>query len=251
MSEFLILIAAEARKLRRTLALGLTLAAPAVVVALYFVYLLNVAPGRWPRDGQAWLTFTRMCIGLWSFLMLPLCICLVTALLNGVEHANHQWKHLFALPVARWRVYLAKLAVASALVAASFFLLLPLVIAGGWTAQAVRPWLGFGLVPVAAIAALLAKTLLASTLLIAIHHQVSFRWPSMTLALGLGIVGTVGSFVVVNSERWGRYFPWSMPTRVSSGHDPRAGLVLLLSLAGAVLVAAWGSRGAERREPTA
>lgn len=249
MSEFLLLLATEVRKLRRTLALGLALAAPSVVVALYFLYLLNVAPGRWPRDGQAWLKFTHMCLGLWSFLMLPLFICLVTALLNGVEHGNHQWKHLFAMPVARWRVYLAKLAVALTLVAASTLLLLPLLVSGGWAAQAVRPWLGFGAVPLAAMAALLAKTLLASALLVAVHHQVSFRWPSMTLALGFGITGTVGSFVVVNSERWGRYFPWSMPTRVSSGHDPQAGTVLLLSLAGAALVAAWGSRSAERREP--
>lgn len=249
MNELLLLLGTEARKLRRTLALGLAVVAPAMVVGLYFLYLLTLRPGRWPQDGQAWLAFTRMCVGLWSFLMLPLYIALQTALLNGVEHGNHQWKHLFAMPVARWRVYLAKLIASSVLVALSFALLFLLLLPAGAVAQALRPWMGFGGVPAAGMAALVFKPFGASAILLAAHHLISSRTGSMTLALGTGVAGTVAAFVVVNSARWGRFFPWAMPMRVASGMDPMAGLIMTVSILGAVLLTALGCILVERREP--
>ena len=55
--------------------------------------------------------------------MMPLLIALVTALLNGIEHSDKQWKHLFALPVPRWAVYFAKLIVAQGLILTSTLVL--------------------------------------------------------------------------------------------------------------------------------
>src|SRR5690606_20585172 len=89
-------LAAEAIKLRNTLALWMCLIAPAVVVLLYLMMALSSKRAPQPADAEeAWSGWFRAVSGLWSFLMLPLFITLEAALLAGLEHANHQWKFLF------------------------------------------------------------------------------------------------------------------------------------------------------------
>lgn len=54
-------------------------------------------------------------LAVWAVFMMPLLITLETALLNGIEHGDRQWKHICALPIPRHALYLAKFVVAQAL----------------------------------------------------------------------------------------------------------------------------------------
>lgn len=49
-------------------------------------------------------------------LMMPLLIALETALLNGIEHSNRQWKHIFRAAGPRHAVYVSKVVVAQVLI---------------------------------------------------------------------------------------------------------------------------------------
>ena len=96
-------LAAETLKMKRTLALSLTFLAPLLVVALNFVIYWQRGSTLAPQQDNVWIRLTQNNLVLWDLITLPLFVTLQTALLGGLEHTQKNWKHLFALPVARAR----------------------------------------------------------------------------------------------------------------------------------------------------
>jgi hypothetical protein len=134
-----------------------------------------------------WDTLPLSSMQVWAVFMLPLLITLETALLNGIEHGDRQWKHLFALPVPRYSVYFAKVIVAQALILISTFILAALIVVVGVAAISLRPELAnAGPVPYGWIVKHATYVWLASWLIIAIHTWVSVRWSGFPIPLGTG-----------------------------------------------------------------
>ena len=243
-------LAAEAIKLRNTLALWMCLIAPAVVVLLYLMMALSSKRAPQPADAaEAWSGWFRAVSGLWSFLMLPLFITLEAALLAGLEHANQQWKHLFALPLPRWQHYAAKLVALFVLVTLASAALLPLSLLGGWavgfgrgvTALQGIPELGtFPLQLVASIA--------AAAFMVALHAFVSLRWRSFTASVAFGMAATVCGFLISQSDRWGHWYPWGLPMRVFLPDSPEFAFVVQYGLLGGLLTSLLGAWLFSRRE---
>ena len=122
--NLLAVLRAELLKLRGTLALWMCLIAPGLVVAmtvLQIAFRFSKPVDIEPHD--AWMMLARAIESLWAFLMLPLFLTLEAALLAAVEHGNQQWKHLFALPVPRYRQLTAKWLVLTALLIAASLLI--------------------------------------------------------------------------------------------------------------------------------
>ena len=140
---------AELFKLRRTLALWAAFLCPLVVIAMTTAVILSRGPGRiGGPSNDAWDGLTLSFVFfLWCLLGLPLFVALETALLAALEHRENAWKHLFALPIGRWSIYVATLLVAAALVALSSIVL---AVGGGPASSTshrgrrrsgrVRPW---------------------------------------------------------------------------------------------------------------
>ena len=148
--------------------------------------------------------------------MLPLLITLETALLNGIEHGEKQWKHIFAMPIPRHAVYAAKLLVAQALAAASTLILAVIIVLVGLALTRLRPELANS-VPVhfGWIFKYAAFVWLAAGLIIAIHTWVNIRWPGFPLALGVGIGGTFFALFAASAQV-GKFYPWLLPVNVFS-----------------------------------
>src|SRR5574340_188865 len=102
-------LSAELLKLKRTLALWLAFALPAVIVFLFFLNYFQRGEFLIREDADSWKWLAQNVLILWSMLFLPLFTALETALLSGLEHSEKNWKHLFALPIPRWTIYTAKL----------------------------------------------------------------------------------------------------------------------------------------------
>lgn len=234
---------AERMKLRGTLAAWMCLIAPGVVVALLVLQLtlreMKVDP---TVDGaQAWTMFSRSVLGLWTFLMLPLFVTLQSALLAGLEHGNAQWKHLHALPVPRAVHYLAKVGMLAAMLFAATAVIAVLILPGGWLVGRLQP--GFpvgGPPPWLDIARGAGATAACALLIVAIHAFVAIRWRSFTVAVATGMVATVAGFLIGQSERFGPWYPWSLPLQVFAGDGRHLPQALALSLAGTVVVTALG-----------
>ena len=133
---------AELLKLKRTLAFRVIFVLPFLVATLQFFIAWRTkkfAPGF-----NIWETLPQSSMQVWAVFMLPLLITLETALLNGIEHSDRQWKHLLALPVPRHTVYVAKFVVANAPIAISTLFLCVLTVLVGVSAIQIRPELGSG-----------------------------------------------------------------------------------------------------------
>jgi len=242
---------AERLKLRGTLAAWTCVIAPATVVLLY---VLQLAVSRVPANfvaspAKSWLMYSQSVLALWLFLMLPLLVTLQSALLAGLEHADHHWKHLLALPLPRGVHYLAKLVTLAAMVLASFAILLLLLPLGGLALMALKPALGLaGMPDLGWLLRSLSLAFAASLLIVAVHTWVSVRWRSFTVAVSVGMGATVAGFLVGQSDRFGHWYPWSMPVQVLAGKGEHASFVVAAGLLGGAAVALLGLADFSRRE---
>jgi hypothetical protein len=203
-------LSVEIRKLNRSLALLLALAAPCLIGIFAFFNISRFdRPGPW----EQWLTTS---VGIWAFFMLPMSVTALTALIAQMEHAPRSWDHLRSLPVPRWRLYAAKLVCVLGLVVVMSVLNLAIT----WSAvelaamlkPAIRPT---GVPDVAGTAWLLAKVLAAALLMVAIQFWTAMRFSSFVPALALGIGGTFFA-VVATGAKQGVFFPWQMAVNVLS-----------------------------------
>lgn len=245
-------LSAEALKLKGTLALWMCLIAPGVVVALY---VLQIAASNFPAaraapdPALAWEMFAKSTLGLWAFLMLPLFVTLESALLAGLEHGDRQWKHLLALPLPRSAHYLAKLLALAGLVALAFVALVALVPIGGYALALIKPAFGIaGAPPWEFLLRSAAYCYVATLLIVALQCWIAVRWSSFTVAVSVGMSATVMGFLIGQSERYGHWYPWSMPMQVLAGKGQWIEFVMVAGVAGGLLVALLGLADFHRRE---
>jgi len=212
----------EARKLNRSLAALLAIAAPSLIAIFVFFNLLR---GGKPQPWEMW---TQSSTGIWAFFMLPMSVTALTALVAHMEHGPRAWDHLRALPVARWKLYAAKAVCVIAVVAAMSLLNLALTLGAIYGAAAVKPEImPTGPLDGAAPVVLMGKVLLAAILLIAIQLWTALRFSSFVPALAVGIGGTFFS-VVATAAKQGVFFPWQMPVNMLSTEAWRVNAALAL-----------------------
>ncbi|MDP3405366.1 MAG: ABC transporter permease [Brevundimonas sp.] len=204
----LAVLAVELRKLNRSLALLLALAAPTLIAIFVF---FNMLRGDEPRP---WLMYVQGATAIWAFFMLPMSVTALTALVAHMEHGPRAWDHLRALPVARWKLYAAKAVCVLGVVAAMSVLNLVLTWGAVTLAATLKPAVApTGVFDLAGQAILLGRVLLAAILMIAIQFWVALRFSSFVPALAIGIGGTFFS-VVATSAKQGVFFPWQMPVNM-------------------------------------
>ena len=235
---------AELLKLKRTLAFRVIFVLPMLIALLQFLVILRTK--TYARGFNLWQTHPTNSFQIWAVFMMPLLIALVTALLNGIEHSDKQWKHLFALPVPRYAVYFAKLIVAQGLILTSTLVLGVLTVVVGVAGTYLRPELAnAGPVPYVWLLKQVAFVWLASWLIIAIHTWISMRWSGFPIALGAGIGGTFFALFAAGASL-GKYYPWLLPMNIFV--DGRFATALWLGIGGGIVAALIGCVEFTRRD---
>jgi non-heme chloroperoxidase len=241
---------AEVLKLKRTMALRLVVLA-SVVVALLAFFIQSVAITRAIGDFAAalWDAHARNALTIWAVFLMPLLITVEAALLGAVEHGEQQWKHLFALPVPRYAIYVAKFLLLQGLIGLGTVLVGVFVIASGWLLILWHPVLAAaGPAPIASILHQAIRCWLASGLVLSVSLWVALRWPSFTVPLGVGIAGTFFA-LFAQSAKAAQYYPWLLPLDALTGTDRTAALAI--GIGGGVFVATTGCIDFVRREESA
>ncbi len=232
----------EFRKLNRSLALLLAVAAPALIAVFTF---FNMLRGSESQPYDMWLMSGN---AIWAFFMLPMSVTALTALVAHMEHGPKSWDHLRALPLPRWRIYAAKTVCVIAVVALMSVLTLGMTWAAVEVAARVKPAVTpSGAPDLAAHAWTLAKMLAASLLLIAVQLWMALRFSSFVPGLALGIGGTFFA-VVATSARAGVFMPWQMPVNMLTNEVGRAETALAIGGAGGLLALALMIAHLARRE---
>jgi ABC-2 type transport system permease protein len=232
-SPFFAPLFVEARKLNRSLAALLAVAAPSLIAIFSF---FNMMRGKQAAPWEMWMGSAA---AIWAFFMLPMSVTALTALVAHMEHGPRSWDHLRALPLPRWRLYAAKAVCVLAVVAVMSAAVLVLTLGAVTLAAAIKPQLApTGALDPAALAAMMGKIYLAALLMIAIQLWVALRYASFVPALAVGIGGTFFS-VVATSAKQGVFFPWQMPVNMLATEAWRVQTALGLGLGlGAVAMVA-------------
>jgi lantibiotic transport system permease protein len=237
-------IHAELLKLKRTLAFRVIFVLPFLVALLEFFIVWRTK--KFPPGFNLWQTLPSNSFQVWAIFMLPLLITLETALLNGIEHSDKQWKHIFALPIPRQSVYFAKFIVAQLLILISTLVLAVLTIIVGVAATQIRVELAnAGPIPFAWIAKYALLVWIAGWFIIAIHTWISTRWSGFPIALGAGISGTFFALFAASASI-GKYYPWLLPMNLFL--DGRFTSAIVLGATGGIVGALLGCFAFVRRD---
>ena len=204
----LAVLSVEARKLNRSLAALLAVAAPTLIAVFGFFMLLR------SDKAQPWDMWMTSAAGVWAFFMLPMSITALTALVAHMEHGPRSWDHLRALPLPRWKLYAAKAICVLVLLA----LMSAAVLAFTWAAVSVASGIKPTVAPtgdfhLAQYARTLAMMFGAGLLLVAIQLWIALRYASFVPGLVVGIGGTFFA-VVATSAKAGVFLPWQMPVNM-------------------------------------
>ena len=219
----------EARKLNRSLAAVLAVAAPSLIAIFVF---FNMLRGKEAAPWDMWMVNAS---AIWAFFMLPMSVTALTALTAHMEHGPKTWDHLFALPVARWRILTAKVVAVVTVVAAMSVMLFGLAWLAGQTGGWLRPEVAArGAFPAADFASKLALILAAGLLLIAVQLWTALRFRSFVPGLVLGIGGTFFA-VVATGAKEGVFLPWQMPINMMGTDPARVQMALALGSIGGVV----------------
>ena len=225
-ARFSTALAVEAIKLRRSLALLLAIAAPALIAVFVFFNLLRV------DKPMTWDLVLKTSAAIWAFFMLPMSVTALTALVAHTEHGPRAWDTLRALPVPRWHLYAAKAVGVLALVASMSVVLAALtfvaVAAAAWIKPAIAPT---GALDVVAYLVLLGRIFLAAWLLVAVQLWIALRYASFVPALATGIGGTFFA-VVATSAKIGLALPWQIPVNQLASEAWRVELSLVIGAVG-------------------
>lgn len=241
------LLFAEAIKARRSAPVRLALAAPVVLFLLEILSLFARHQINQTNPVVLWQDFLTFSWVFWLGLFTPVLIVLETVCLTNVEHSGKHWKQLFALPVARWKLFTVKMLFCGALLSVSFTVFTLTSVGGVLIFSGVRglnlarsiPWVD--ILPTTVLA------FVACWLLIVVHTWISVRFPGFTVPAGAAFTAMLVGFPLVNMNRdiFAWWYPWTLPFSVRPGgfYDSHVALAPALfgAIAGIVLapLASW------------
>ncbi|QBD76276.1 hypothetical protein EPA93_09745 [Ktedonosporobacter rubrisoli] len=199
---FMRILVAELLKYKRTLIPLICCLLPlafACMMTFFFWYEKNplTSRGRWH-----WESLLLNSLFDWCSLILPLFLAVIASIATSVD--SLAWKQLLIQPLPRASIYTCKLLVVCALA-----LIAQLIYLVG-TALGLELLALPGPIPWGSLF-LLFITFLPMTLpILGLHYWIALRARSVTLSVGLGIVGTYVTFISVGL--WTNYItPWTFP----------------------------------------
>ena len=220
----------ELRKLRGSLALLLAVVAPALPGLLAALSIAST-----DRTSQWSSVFTQFVLPIWCLFLAPMVVAAFSALIGQVEYRARGWDHQRSLPVATWRLPLAKALV----VLAAFAGMTVLVLTFAWMGASIGGALGghapTGALPWRRLARTIPLVLAGSTMLVVIQLWSALRFSSFVVPLVVGIGGTlVALAVAMTRTEQADWFPWVIPFRILSA--PNAVPFAIYGLVGGVLL---------------
>lgn len=248
---------AEVYKLKNNSILVTALVLPGAIALVMNLVLPIISNGRPFATGNAWVSTTIGLLQVWGFIQ-AFIVAVVTAQLGGMEHQNNRWKYLFALPVSRKAMYVAKGIVSLGLFGLSSLAILIGVIVTGLLLNVIKPDVGFGAaVPLGDMLVIVLVNYAASWLLIAIHVWAGMNWSNFGPAIGLAMVAFLLNTFLVPYPTILRVFPWALPTNFFvMGVNLTGDLVMsdvmltsaIISIVGSVIVLMAGAWQVTRRD---
>ena len=215
MKHLLAILGSEILKLRRTPVLLVLVVAP-YVVSLFFFLFAYFDGERFLGGRDAWTWLGDSIFTFWSLIVLPMWTAIITAQVASIEHRAEAFKHLFALPVRRLTLYLAKQTLCWLLTAAAFLSLAVAIAVAGLVLRMLRPGLGFEqAVPSSRLLAFAGVAFLASLFLVALQTWVALQHTDIATPIATGFLATASMLALSGFDAsLTAYHPWAYPSQL-------------------------------------
>lgn len=141
----------------------------------------------------------------YTWLLFPILITVVIAIMARMEHSNNSWKQLLSLPVKRESVYFSKLIISLFIIFYSIFVLIAGMVLAGISIRASGP------IPIEMVVNRPIISAIASLPIISLQFYLSYRFSHFGIPLAAGIGMSLPSMLVVNSGKYWIYYPWTYP----------------------------------------
>ncbi|AIE59052.1 ABC transporter permease [Bacillus methanolicus] len=182
-----------------------------LILTATFLPLLAVFQGRLfalSKEGtepNLWGTMYIGTMSQYTWLLFPILITVVIAIMARMEHSNNNWKQLLSLPVKRESVYLSKLIICLIIIFYSIFVLIAGMVLAGISIRANGP------VPIEMIVKRPLISAIASLPIISLQFYLSYRFSHFGIPLVAGIGMSLPSMLIANSEKYWIFYPWTYP----------------------------------------
>lgn len=193
------LLSTEAFKLRRTLGLRMTAAAPVFAILLELPMLFNRRAFPVGDASTVWRSLYRGGWLFWIGFFVPVLVAFEAASLANVEHRGKQWKQLFASPIPRWSVYAVKMLFCGLLVGASFAIVVPGLVGDVLIYSAANGYRMAPAIPWSEVVDWAGRAWLASWLVVVLQSWLSVRFTGIAPPVGIALAGLVLGVVVQGS----------------------------------------------------
>jgi hypothetical protein len=196
---------AEFIKSQRTLVYWLMILCPLILVGLVFLIFnadnKDFAKNMAKSKDNPWGGFYQMHYQVLVMLFLPLYIAMANNLLYAKEHQYKMWKQLYALPVPKWSVFVAKSLFSIGSLFISFLIFAILIMISGYWLNYIYPqftlnrhdnlfWNHIGL---------MLRLFVAAWGIWAIHNWLSLRFGNFALSIGVAILSVVLTPIALQS----------------------------------------------------
>lgn len=211
------LLRTEFEKLRGSLALLLACVAPALPGLLVMLGLMS-------KEGPAsWSDSYKLAMPLWALFLGPMVIAAFTALMAQLEHRGRGWDHILALPIAKWRLFLAKLVIVFAFIVFMTWLVVLCTAMGTLAGGAIGGGVPAEPFPWRSLLKTSSLVVASMATLVIIQFWVAVRFSSFVVPLVVGIGGTlVGLAVLITGTQRAEWFPWVLPFNAIASPEPLA-----------------------------
>lgn len=159
-----------------------------------------------------------------AMLFLPILTGILSAFVCRYEHSGGGWKALLSLPLSRPALYIAKFTVVAGLLAVTQLLFVGAVIAAS-AYQQIDGGIAWTLILQSTISGWVACLPLA-----ALQLWVSTGWSSFAAPLTINVMLTLPNMLIINSAKYGPYYPWAQPALAMLSVDPKSFGALTLPL---------------------
>lgn len=240
------ILRAEVLKVRRTLALWLTVIAPLATVSIQFFWFRRIGTNL-RVNPSLWRVWFEQVLTLWGLVVAPCYLALQCASIAGMEHHNHAWKNLLAAPCPKWMVYAAKIGVCNLLAGLSFTLLWIFGVTGGLIQSLVRRDFPLSAATFVTAATSILAMYFASWLQLSLGAWLSLRFAQFAVPVGVAVSAMAAQVALIQTEPNIRWSPWLLPINVVAFQREHA-MPAIIGLVSGLVIAVLACVNLARRE---
>lgn len=201
-------ISAELYKFKRTFILWFLIIGPAFIPVINFIIFMSRGEQVMAEGGNPWQRLLEFSIDPGNFLF-PFFVMIVALFVNSIEYNANTWKLIYAQPLSRATVYVAKVKVFILMILLSLMLFGIFSVIAGTILGQLKPDLGFDQAFDKSVFFILPFKIFLGTMGYAsIQFWMSQKWKNLILSLGVGIAGFISFSILVQGWEYAEYHPY-------------------------------------------